>query len=94
MSNCVDSDETAHYEPSHLELCCLYKSLFASGSERIKPEKVYALHIVDMSYILIIKFSMRYTQNKNQWLLYNIKSIFKYITFFSQRIKPELTRGR
>ena len=25
MSNSVDPDETAHYEPSHLDLCCLQK---------------------------------------------------------------------
>ena len=29
MSNSVDSDETAHYEPSHLDLCC-FKSLLLS----------------------------------------------------------------
>ena len=25
MSNRVDPDETAHHEPSHLDLCCLQK---------------------------------------------------------------------
>ena len=30
MANCVDPDETAHYEPSHLELHCLHKHLFWS----------------------------------------------------------------
>ena len=25
MSHSVDPDETAHYEPSHLDLCCLQK---------------------------------------------------------------------
>ena len=29
MSNSVDPDETAHYEPSHLELCCLQKPILS-----------------------------------------------------------------
>ena len=37
MSNSVDPDETAHYEPSHLDLCCLKTSIIiARGSERDK----------------------------------------------------------
>ena len=37
MSNSVDPDETAHYEPSHLDLCCLQKSIIiACGSGRVK----------------------------------------------------------
>ena len=36
MSNSVDPDETAHYEPSHLDLRCLQKPIFiAYGSERV-----------------------------------------------------------
>ena len=36
MSNSVDPDETAHYEPSHLDLCCLQKPIIiACGSERV-----------------------------------------------------------
>ena len=32
-----DPDETAHYEPSHLDLCCLQKSIIITrGSERVK----------------------------------------------------------
>ena len=27
MSNSVAPDETAHYEPSHLDLCCLQKPM-------------------------------------------------------------------
>ena len=36
MSNSVDPDEMAHYEPSHLDLCCLQKPIIiACGSERV-----------------------------------------------------------
>ena len=37
MSNSIDPDETAHYEPSHLDLRCLQKPvIIAYGSERDK----------------------------------------------------------
>ena len=37
MSNSVDPDETAHYEPSHLDLSCLQKPIIiAFRSERVK----------------------------------------------------------
>ena len=37
MPNSVDPDETAHYEPSHLDICCLQKPIIiACGSERVK----------------------------------------------------------
>ena len=36
MSNSVDPDETAHYEPSHLDLCCLQNPvIIACGSESV-----------------------------------------------------------
>ena len=39
MSNSIDPDETAHYEQSHLDLCCLQKFIIiACGSERVKFE--------------------------------------------------------
>ena len=38
MSNIVDPDEKAHYEPSHQDLCCLQKSVItACGRERVNP---------------------------------------------------------
>ena len=43
MSNSVDPDERAHYEPSHLDLCCLQKPIIiACGSERF-IQKYYHL---------------------------------------------------
>ena len=46
MPNSVDPDETAHYEPSHLNLRCLQKSIiFACGSEKVK----LVLHIKSLN---------------------------------------------
>ena len=37
MSNSVDPDETAHNEPSHLDLHCLQKPItMACGNERVE----------------------------------------------------------
>ena len=37
MSNSIDPDETAPYEPSHLFLCCLPQPIItACNSERVK----------------------------------------------------------
>ena len=47
MSNSIDPDETAHYEPSHLDLHCLQKPIIiAGGSERVNV-KVEWIHLVD-----------------------------------------------
>ena len=47
MSNSIDPDETAHYEPSHLDRCCLQKPILSpiavkelTQSDRLK-EKFY-----------------------------------------------------
>ena len=41
MSNSVDPDETAHYEPSHLDLRCLQKRfIIACGNGRVKLFKI------------------------------------------------------
>ena len=41
MSNNVDPDEMAHYEPSHLDLCYLQKPIIiACGSERGKKYNI------------------------------------------------------
>ena len=38
MSNSVDPDETAHYEPSHLDLRCLQKSIIiVLGRKELRP---------------------------------------------------------
>ena len=37
MSNSIDPDEMAHYEQSHLDLCCLQKPIIiVYGSESVK----------------------------------------------------------
>ena len=46
MSNSVDPDETAHYEPSHLDLRCLQKTIIiAYGSERVKKAMYITVQI-------------------------------------------------
>ena len=40
MSDSVDPDEMAHYEPSHLDLCCLQKPIIiACASERVNKHQ-------------------------------------------------------
>ena len=43
MPNSIDPDEMAHYEPSHLDLCCLQKPIVIPyGSERERKIKAIA----------------------------------------------------
>ena len=38
MSNSIDPDEAAHYEPSHLDLCCLQKPILSPMAvKKLKP---------------------------------------------------------
>ena len=46
MSNSVDPDETAHYEPSHLDLCCLQKPI-------VSPVEMKGLNVQRL-YLLVI----------------------------------------
>ena len=49
MSISVDPDDTAHHEPSHLDLRCLHKNvIIACGSERVKEIKIkyFDTHLV------------------------------------------------
>ena len=49
MSNSVDPDETAHYEPSHLDLRCLQQPIIIDcGSERDNDSNT------DGSYTIVI----------------------------------------
>ena len=44
MSNSMDPDETVHYEPSHLDLCCLLKHIIISyGSKGVNQIWSYML---------------------------------------------------
>ena len=53
MSNSIDPDETAHYEPSHLDLYCLQKSVvIAFGGERVKALSKIAADDVLNFYLL------------------------------------------
>ena len=42
MANSVDPDETAHYEPSHLDLHCLHRYLFWSAGLKGFSEHTFA----------------------------------------------------
>ena len=44
MSNSVDPDETAHFEPSHLDLRCLQKLIIVCGSERVRYLDISAIY--------------------------------------------------
>ena len=47
MANSVDPDETAHYEPSHLDLHCLQKYLYWSiGMKEVNIYLTYATVVV------------------------------------------------
>ena len=59
MSNSVDSDETAYYEPSHLDLCCFQKPIIITcGSERIKDWLIHSLNTL-LSYTQLIGVQSR-----------------------------------
>ena len=59
MSNSVDPDEIAHYELSHLDLCCLQKPIIITyGSERVKQ------HIP-----LVLKLNVHLIDNESRCLL-------------------------
>ena len=51
MTNSVDPDETAHYEPSHLDLHCLQKHL--SWSTRLKGLACSQIIIVCLIFLLL-----------------------------------------
>ena len=64
MSNSIDPDETAHNEPSHLDLCCLQKPIIiACGSERVKDKipKLYVEILLLVRLILDETNRLRYT---------------------------------
>ena len=55
MSNSVDPDETAHCEPSHLDLRCLQKPIIiAYGSDIFKP---FSFVSVDSSKTLLCVYN-------------------------------------
>ena len=52
MSNSVDPDETAHYEPSHLDLCCLQKPILSPVA--VKELSTCCCHMYIGEYCMII----------------------------------------
>ena len=57
MSNNTDPDETAHYEPSHLDLHCFQKPIVIVKSYYANNE-TYAL--TDLSYVFFCFFFFDY----------------------------------
>ena len=50
MSNSVDPDETAHDEPSHLDLHCLQKpNIIALGSEIVNSSNIIRIVITEFN---------------------------------------------
>ena len=60
MSNSIDPDETGHYEPSHLDLCCLQKPNIACGSEIFKG--IIAAYSRQNPWQKIVWFFLLYSQ--------------------------------
>ena len=58
MSNSIDPDETAHYEPSHLDLRCLPKPIVITyGSERAPV--IYLREYADRTVISLPAFGKK-----------------------------------
>ena len=52
MANSVDPDETAHYEPSHLDLHCLQKYLYwSAGMKALIDHCNFFIVIANFMYI-------------------------------------------
>ena len=56
MSNSIDQDEMAHYEQSHLDLCCLQKPIIiVYGSESVKALSRFVAEDFLKKKMIIIK---------------------------------------
>ena len=70
MSNSMDPDETAHYEPSHLDLCCLQKPIIiAYGSERVEPHFYIVklgFSVVYIIFLILLKKKHKKTKQKKK----------------------------
>ena len=56
MANSIDPDEMAHYEASHLDLCCLQKPIIiAYGSKRVKTKRGHVVSIAMCSIYSLIR---------------------------------------
>ena len=70
MSNSVDPDEMAHYEPSHLDLCCLQKSIImACGSERVKVRLILYNTRKRLKFIIFCFLIFHYFESADVYLV-------------------------
>ena len=44
MSNRINPDKTAHYEPSHLDLCCLHKPIIIAMKAVVVKELIIGMN--------------------------------------------------
>ena len=89
MSNNVDPDETAHYEPSHLDLRCLQNPLcIAYGSERVNSGVVLISSGINFewSYLCFFFFFLLYTYAHVFCFLLNISTCLT-VVFHSFSVK-------
>ena len=68
MSNNVDPDETAHYEPSHLDLNCLHRICFRLSDERVKSK--YVDDRISLQQIIKILFYFIFVSRKYDLTFY------------------------
>ena len=93
MPNSVDPDETAHYEPSHLDLHCLQSYLYwSAGMKGLRKKKSLSgqpIHYVNKSTEYIALCSPTIHDENEQLVIHYIcnlpflKLYFNLLTFLS-----------
>ena len=63
MSNSVDPDETAHYEPSQLDLRCLQKPIIICGSGRGNSPRTHCGYLLEVE-VLFMSYHILAWRNK------------------------------
>ena len=71
MSNSVDPDETAHYEPSHLDPRCLQKPIIIYGNEKVKA----LITTVRATFLFYFIFILLYFFPRKQDLAFHVNRL-------------------
>ena len=76
LSNSVDPDETAHHEPSHLDICCLIKPVIIHKNKILWVIRRH-LHIdkihKKMKFISVINLFWKWRQTANPFIILPIQ---------------------